>query len=133
MQPTFEPGTRSQGARCINVGGLVEQQSHKTVDVVAQLIEVDIIQFLSRLNAEPKLLVIVVKNAGKSVNKRGEVFLVGRIDLFPIDHHTSRFGAAENRQHVLNKAVLPVRGSVRQVLDRFRLPRVAHQIRQQRH
>ena len=66
-----------------------------------------------------------MERVGKFVDEPSDVLLVGRIDLLPIDHHARRFCIAQNRQHVADESFLPILRTVRQILDRFRLPRVA--------
>ena len=67
------------------------------------------------------------------VDEPGDVFFVSRIDLLPIDDNPGRFGAAQHRKHALDKLILPLCRTMRQILDCFRLPRVTDEIGQQRH
>ena len=85
---------------------------------------------MSGLNTEPKLLLIVVQSIGKLVDERRDLFLVNGIDLFPIDHYPGRLRVAQRRDHLRDKAILSIRRAVRKIFDRFRLPRIAHQISQ---
>ena len=70
---------------------------------------------------------------GKLVDESSDVFLVGRIELLPIDHHSGGLRVAQNREHIADKSLLSILRPMRQVLNCFRLPRIADQISQQRH
>ena len=130
MDPSFKPRTRRHRPRRIGVGCFVKQHRHETIHVVGKRLEIDVIQLLTRLNAQPKLLVIVVQDVSELVDKCSDVFLVRRIDLLPVDHNARCFGVAQNSKHTLDKAVLSVRWPMRQILNRFRLPGVADEVRQ---
>ena len=133
MQPAFKPGARPERTRRIDVRCFIKEQGHESVDVFRQVIEVHVIEFLSRLHTEPELLLFVVQRGGKPVDEAGDILFVGGIDLFPIHHHACGPGISQNAQDVFNKVILPVGRTVRQILDRFRLPGVPDQIRQERH
>ena len=125
MQPAFKPRPRSERPRRIDVRSLIEKRSDEPIDVVRKLVEIDVLKLLTRLNGEPKFLVVVVERVAKLVDERSNVFFVNRIDLFPVDHDTSGFRVAQRCDHVCEKALLSIRRPVRQIFDRLRLPRVA--------
>ena len=130
MDPSFKPRTRRHRPGRIGVGRFVKQHRHETIDVVGKRLEIDVIQFLTRLNAQPKLLVIVVQGVGELVDKASDVFLVGRIDLLPVDYNARCFRVAQNGKHTLDKELPSLRRPVRQIFNRFRLPGVANEVRQ---
>ena len=74
-----------------------------------------------------------MQRLGKLVDESSDVFLVGWVELLPIDHHPGGLRVAQNREHIADKSLLPILRTVRQVFNRFWLPRVADQIGQQRH
>ena len=67
------------------------------------------------------------------VDERRDVFLVNGIDLLPIDHHPGGFGVAHRRDYFRKETLLSIRRTVREIFNRFGLPRVPDEIRQQRH
>src|SRR5436190_5858673 len=69
VEPALEPRARAKRPRGINVRRLVKQHRHKTVDVVREIFEVDVIQLLPGLNTEPELLIIVMERVGKFVDE----------------------------------------------------------------
>ena len=99
------------------------------IDVVANRFEIDVVEILARLNTKPQLLVIVVQRVRELVDELGDVFLVSRVDLLPIDHYAGSLRAAQDGEHTFDKPILPFRGPVCEILNRFRLPGVAHEIR----
>ena len=132
VQPAFKPRARCQRPGRIRVRGFVKQHRYKTIDVIGKRLEIDVIQFLVRLNAQPKLLVIVVQRVSKLVDESSDVFFVSRVDLLPVDHNARCFRVAQDGKHTLDKPVLSLRRSVREIFNRFRLPRVTDKICQQR-
>ena len=133
MQPAFEPRARCKRTGWIDVGSLVKQHRHKTIDVVRETFEVDVVKLLPGLNAEPQFLVIVVQGVGKLIDESSDIFPIGRIDLLPIDYHTGCLGVAQNRDHFADESLLSISWTMGEILDRFRLPVVADEIGQQRH
>ena len=130
MHPAFKPRARRQRSRRIGVGRFVKQHRHETIDVVGKRIEIDVIQLLAGLDAQPQLLVIVVQRVSELVDESSDVLFVGRVDLLPIDHDAGSLRAAQNGKHTLNKPVLSFRWPMRQIFNRFRLPGVADEVRQ---
>ena len=74
-----------------------------------------------------------MQSVGELVDKFSEVLLVGRVDLLPIDYYAGSFRAAQHRKNTLNEPILPAWWSVCEILNGFRLPRVPHEVGQQRH
>ena len=71
VQPTFKPRARRQRSRRIRLRRFIEQHRDETIDVVTELIDVDVIQLLPRLNTQPQLFVIVVQRVRKLVDECG--------------------------------------------------------------
>ena len=67
VEPTFEPAPRPERAGRIDVGSFVEKQRDKAIDVIRDLLEIDVIEVLSGLDAKPELFVIVVQRVRESV------------------------------------------------------------------
>jgi hypothetical protein len=132
VDPAFKPRARRQRPGRIGVRGFVKQHRHKTIDIVAKRLEVDVIQFLVGLNTQPKLLVIVVQRVGKLVDESSDVFFVSGVDLLPVDYNARRFRLAQDGKHTPDEPVLSLCRPVREIFNRFRLPRVANKVRQQR-
>ena len=85
------------------------------------------------MDRQPELLVVVVERVTELVDERRYVFFVNRIDLLPIDHDPGGFRVAHRRDHFRKETLLSIRRTVREIFNRFGLPRVPDQIRQQRH
>src|SRR5205823_622986 len=106
MDPPFKPGARSDRSRRIGIGCFIKQHRYETIDVVGKRLEIDVIQLLTGLNAQPKLLVIVVQRVGELVDESSDVFLVSWVDLLPVDHDACRFRVAQHGKYTLDKPVL---------------------------
>ena len=133
VQPTLKPRPRPKRPGRIDVRCFVEERGDEPIDVIRELVEIDVIKLLARLNCEPKFLVVVVQRIAKLVDERSDVFFVNGIDLFPVDHDPRSFRVAQRPDHFCEEAFLSIRRAVREIFHRFRLPRVPYQIRQQRH
>src|SRR5207245_704243 len=96
-------------------------------------VEVDVIELLPRLNTEPKLPAVVVQCIGELVDESSDLFFVGGIDLFPVEDDTTGLRIAQDRKHPLDETILSILRTVREILDRFRLPTVTGAIGQERH
>src|SRR5437762_3986327 len=84
MQPTFKPRAGRKRSRWIRLRRFIEQHRDETIDVVTERIDVDVIQLLPRLNAQPQLFGIVVQCVRKLTDECGYILLVSRISLLPI-------------------------------------------------
>ena len=133
VQPTLKPRPRPKRPGRIDVRCFVEERGDEPIDVIRELVEIDVIKLLARLNCEPKFLVVVVQRVAKPVDERSDVFFVNGIDLFPVDHDPRSFRVAQRPDHFCEEAFLSIRRTVREIFHRFRLPRVPYQIRQQWH
>ena len=67
VEPAFEPAPRTERAGRIDVGRFVEKQRDEAIDVIRDLLEIDVIEVLSGLDAKPELFVIVVQRVCESV------------------------------------------------------------------
>ena len=57
VEPAFKPAARCERTGRIDVGSLVEKQRDEAIDVLREIVEIDVIEFLARLDAKPELLV----------------------------------------------------------------------------
>ena len=66
---------------------------------------------------------------GELVDEPGEILFVSWVDLLPINYDARSLRVTQHRKHIFDKAILPFRRPVREILNGLGLPGVTHQIR----